>query len=103
MTANKTHKGKAPKSKTPKDKTRWDVYTWVGSGPIAVRVSNVSLKEAKRAKEKWVAKSAKHEAFIAAHGDKKILKGLLGETTHKVKPNKRRSAKTGKPSKGKRK
>ena len=101
MAGNKTHKGKASKDKTPKEKTRWDVYTWMGSGPITIRVSNVSLKEAKKAKEKWIAKSAKHEAFIAAHNDKKIVKDLLGETEHKVKPRKKKStkAKSSKPSK----
>lgn len=76
------------------DKTTWDVYTWVGSGPITIRESNVSLKDAKRAKEKWIAKSAKHEAFIATHSDKKIVKGLIKETDHKVKSNKTKSSKT---------
>ncbi len=76
------------------DKTTWDVYTWVGSGPITIRESNVSLKDAKRAKEKWIAKSAKHEAFIATHSDKKIVKGLIKETDHKVKSNKTKSSKS---------
>lgn len=68
-----------------KDKTRWDVYVWVGSGDIKLHESNLSLKDAKKSKEKWVSKSPRHEAFIASHGDKKILKGLLGEEKPKAK------------------
>ena len=82
-----------------KGKTTWDVYAWVGSGAIKIRESNVSLKDAKKAKEKWVAKSPKHEAFIAAHKDKKIVKGILGETDHKVKPKKGKPSKAAKPAK----
>ena len=68
-----------------KSKTRWDVYTWVGCGEVKLRESNVSLKDAKKAKEKWVAKSPKHEAFIASHEDKKIVKSLLKSTKPKGK------------------
>ncbi|MBQ9001735.1 MAG: hypothetical protein IJ087_07790 [Eggerthellaceae bacterium] len=66
-----------------KGKTRWDVYGWVGSGDIKVRESNLSLKDAKKAKEKWRSKSKKHEAFIASHADRKTLKDLAKETKRK--------------------
>ena len=66
-----------------KGKARWDVYGWVGLGDIKVRESNVSLKDAKKAKEKWCSKSKKHEAFIALHVDKKALKELVKETKRK--------------------
>ena len=58
-------------------KSTWDVYTWVGCGNIVVRESGVPLKEAKKYKEKWKAKSPKHEAFIALHDDRGELDGVL--------------------------
>ena len=58
-------------------KTRWDLYAWVGCGEIKLRESNLSLKDAQKAKEKWVAKSHKHEAFIASHADKSLVKEIL--------------------------
>ena len=66
-----------------KRETRWDVYTWVGCGDVKLRLSNVPLKEAKKAKAKWIGKSPKHGALIAAHKDKAILKGLMKS----AKPN----------------
>lgn len=83
------------------DKTRWDVYTWVGSGDIKIRESNVSLKHAKKVKEEWCAKSPKHEAFIASHGDKKLLKGLLKSSKPKAKPEAKPKAKPEAKSKAK--
>ena len=59
-----------------KKETRWDLYAWVGSGEIKLRESNLSLKDAKKAKDKWCKKSKKHDAFIASHSDRKLLKGL---------------------------
>ena len=63
-----------------KEKTRWDVYAWVGCGDIKLRESNLTLKDAQKARDKWVKKSPKHEAFIASHGDKKFVKDLLKST-----------------------
>ena len=60
-------------------KDRWDVYTWVGHGNVVIRESNVPFKDAQKAKEKWIQKSPKHEAFIALHGDKRFLKDVLKE------------------------
>lgn len=79
-------------------KNRWDVYAWVGSGQVKIRESNVPLKDAQKAKEKWRSKSPKHEAFIALHSDKDDLKDLL-------KPAKKSAAKkpTAKKSKKKKK
>ena len=74
-----------------KEKTRWDVYGWVGSGDIKVRESNLSLKDAKKAKVKWCSKSKKHEAFIALHSDRKALKDLTKETKKKKAKTKTKS------------
>ena len=71
-----------------KGKTRWDLYAWVGSGEIKLRESNLSLKDAKKAKEKWIKKSPKHEAFIASHDDKAMVKDLLKRDKGAKKPKK---------------
>ena len=90
-----------------KSKTRWDLYAWVGSGDIKLRESNLTLKEAKKAKEKWVSKSPKHEAFIASHEDKKIVKSLLKSTkptkTTKSKSKSKSTSKKKSKSKSKKK
>ena len=82
-----------------KKKSGWDLYTWVGCGDVKLRLVNVPLKEAKKAKAKWVEKSPKHEALIAAHKDKDILKGLLKSE----KPNSTKTKSTSKNKKKKKK
>ena len=82
-------------------KTRWDVYTWAGCGDVKIRVSNVSLKEAKAAKAEWEKKSPKHEALIAAHADRDILKGLVKSSKPDSKAKKKSSSKKKSDSKGK--
>ena len=72
---------------TEKGKARWDLYVWVGSGEIKLRESNLTLKDAKKAKEKWVKKSPKHEAFIALHQDKAYVKDFLKKAN--VSPTKK--------------
>lgn len=83
-----------------KDKLRWDVYAWIGHGEIKIRESNVSLKDAKKAKEKWINKSPKHEAFIALHGDKSITNTLLKGNKQKAKPKAKSKSKSKSKSKG---
>ena len=77
-------------------KQRWDMYGWVGNGDIKIREGNVSLKEAQRAKEKWKAKSPKHEAFIALHEDKKKLKPLLKPMSKLINEQQKKSKKKSK-------
>jgi len=74
-------------------KNTWDVYVWVGCGDVKILLSNVSLKEAKAAKAKWEKKSPKHEALIAAHADKDLLKGLLKSEKPKSKAKPKDKAK----------
>ena len=81
-------------------KTRWDVYVWVGSGDTKVIESNVSLKDAQKARDKWIAKSPKHEAFIAQHEHKKFLKGVL-DANNDVKPEPKKSKSKSKKDKAK--
>ena len=87
-----------------KEKTRWDVYAWVGCGDIKLRESNLTLKDAQKARDKWVKKSPKHEAFIATCADRHIVKGLIKEAKPKKAKSKSKAKVTTKgASKGKKK
>ena len=78
-------KAKAKAKAKGESKKRWDVYTWVGNGSVKLHESNISFKEAKKLKEKWVSKSPKHMALIALHEDASKLKGLVGGSKAKGK------------------
>ena len=94
-------KTKEKQSEKHASKTRWDVYGWVGSGRIKVLERNLALKDAKKAKEKWIKKSAKHEAFIAAHADRAIVKGLVKDVNEEGKSKTASKAKSARKAKSK--
>ena len=84
--AKATKVAKVPaKAAKAEGKKRWDMYGWVGNGAIKLRVGNVTHKEAKKAKEKWLQKSPKHGAFIVLHEHAPKLEGLTGKPKTKAK------------------